>query len=135
MDCSSLPEACQFTSDLRSSSSQFPDPRYFSAVRCYLLLGNSNYEILTVLVDWYFKSNLMEHFGFFQKLWQKITRNHWFGIYEKKNNTWHFNIKHNKNKFIIIFQWTIAHNVPFVDPSHKNKNWININHSPSLFWL
>ena len=37
---------------------------------------------------------------------------------------------HIKYILIIIVQYTITENVPFVDKSHKNDNNINNNHSP-----
>ena len=54
---------------------------------------------------------------------------------EKNNDKWNFNIKHNKYKIIIIFQYIIAHNAPSFVPYHKNNNQIGINHSPLQFWL
>ena len=42
-----------------------------------------------------------------QNLWENI-------------DTWHFNIKHGKYKVIIIFQYTISHNVNFFVQYQKN---------------
>ena len=39
-----------------------------------------------------------------------------------------------KNTIIIMVQYTIAENVPFIVQSHKYDNKINIYHSPSKCW-
>ena len=38
-------------------------------------------------------------------------------------------------KVIIIDQYKIGENVPFIDPFDEICNKININHSPSQYWL
>ena len=65
----------------------------------------------------------------------KNTNKYWFEICEKNNDTWHFNIKHNKCKNTIVVQYKIAHNVHFFVHYHENHNKTNINHLPSRFWL
>ena len=64
-----------------------------------------------------------------------MTTEQCFKICEKNDDEWHIiNIKI-KHTIIIIVQYTIAENVPFIVQSHENYNKINIDHSPSRFWL
>ena len=126
MNCHILPETGRFTSDLGSRSLLLYDPWYCSAVWCLLLLGNRNNETSNVAVDKNRKSKFMSFFDCLKMIWHKIPRNHWFEIRETNNDTWHFNIKHNKNKIIIIGQWKRAHNEPFVVPSHKKYQYLSL---------
>ena len=53
LDCRSLPEAVQFTSDLRPRSPQSSDPWYSYAILYQLLLYNGNYKTSNGAVGWY----------------------------------------------------------------------------------
>ena len=64
-----------------------------------------------------------------------MTRDHWLEICDDNDDKWHIGKINIKNKIVIIVEYTIAENVPFVVQSHKNYNKINIDHSPSLFLL
>ena len=53
----------------------------------------------------------------------------------KNDNKWQIRNIHIKYKIIIIIQYTISWDVDFVLQSHENDNKINIDNSPSKFWL
>ena len=70
-----------------------------------------------------------------RKIVTETTRDHWFEIGDNNDDKWHIRKKQIKYKIVIIVEYTIAENVPFVVQSHKNYNKINTNHSTSWFWL
>ena len=114
MDYHSLPEAGWLMSELISRSPRSADPWCCSIFWCSLILGNGHVLSLNVGVDQNQKSKFMWFFDCFKKLGQKIPRNHWLNICGKNNDTWNFDKEHDENKIIIIGQWTISHNVPYL---------------------
>ena len=63
-----------------------------------------------------------------RKFVTETTRDHWFVIYNKNDDKCHIR-KYIKYNIVIIFQYTIAENVPFVVQYYEKFNKsISINH-------
>ena len=70
-----------------------------------------------------------------QKIVTEMTTDHWFKFFGGNNDKQHIRNVQIKYMIIIIVQYKIAENVPFVVQPFKNYNKININHSPYQYWL
>ena len=88
----------------RSTSPQSSYPWYCSAFQWSVGLGNRNLVSALVVVDW--KLKVVGLFDCCKNVVYKNTTN------EQIRYLWEKYIKHDKNKIIIVCQWTISENVP-----------------------
>ena len=125
----------RFKTVLRSSPPWSANPWYCSTFRCLLLRCNVNCKISNANVDRNWKWSFMSFFDCFKKIVTEMTTDHWFKICE--TNNYKGNIRNIQINYtmIIIVQYTIAENVPFIVQFHENCNKINIDHSPTRYWL
>ena len=124
MEWSSLTEAKPFTTVSISWPSWSADLCYGSAVGCLLLVYNGIHVYSCIGVDQNWKFNFMYLFDCFQKIMTEMKIDHWFKICEKNDDRGHTRNIQIKYMIIIIVQYTIAENVPFIFQSHEycNKN-------------
>ena len=77
----------------------------------------------------------MSFFDCFKTIVTKMATGQWFDICETNNDKKHIRNIYIICKIIIIVSYKIAENVPFIGEFQKMCNKININHSPSQYWL